>query len=210
MANFPGQEDELVFTLEHVKTLASAIRSEVFFCFTAFDPTSVADIARGLGKSAQTIHYHVNELVAAGLLIAVGERTKRSRTEKLYVHRAVLNFTGHPAHVDAEYRSEMAKGFNAITRSLARERAFAVQAVATDPELAVFLAYRQRLVRVSNAEKAQALRQHLHRCLEELESFHEPEGQYLIHCGIYQAPTISTSREAARNAKLSKAKKKAR
>lgn len=205
MANFPGQEDELYFSLEQVKTLASAIRSEVFFSFTAFDPTSVADVARGLGKSAQTVHYHVNELLQAGLLIAVGERTKRSRTEKLYVHQAVLNYTRHPAEVNAEYRAEMTKSFNAITRSMARERAYAVQAVVNDPSLAVFVAYRQRLVRVSSHEKALALRQHMHRCLEELEALHEPDGEFLVHCALYQAPTMSTSRAA--RMKKGKAKK---
>ncbi|HLO99686.1 MAG TPA: helix-turn-helix domain-containing protein, partial [Fimbriimonas sp.] len=86
---FPGQVERIDLTIEQVRVLSSEIRNEVFYSYQKREPRSVAEVANGLGKSAQTVHYHTNELADAGLLIAVEERKVRSRTEKLYVHAAL-------------------------------------------------------------------------------------------------------------------------
>ncbi|RYG27760.1 ArsR family transcriptional regulator, partial [bacterium] len=81
---FPGQVERVDFTFEQVECLTSPVRSAVFWAFTSHTPQSVADVAKGLGKSAQTVHYHVNGLLEVGLLVAVDTRQRGARTETLY------------------------------------------------------------------------------------------------------------------------------
>lgn len=62
---------------------------------------SVSDIAKEIGKSAQTVRYHVNALIELDLILVVDERKRRSRTENLYVRKAVESSTQVPrAHVN--------------------------------------------------------------------------------------------------------------
>jgi predicted transcriptional regulator len=84
----PNQIERLEINLEQMRGLSSTVRADVFWSFHAIAQKSVNDIAKELGKSAQTIHYHVNALIKLELLVPGETRKKRSRTEQLYVRRA--------------------------------------------------------------------------------------------------------------------------
>lgn len=210
MGKFPGQADKLVFSLEQIRTLTSSVRSEVFYSFSHHEPMSVADVARDLGKSAQTVHYHVNELVQAGLLIAVAERHRRSRIEKLYVQAALEVFSMNPAEASDEYRSLIIKGFNAITRAMARENAEGQKLIALDPQFNTLNAYRHSLVRVADFNKAKALKDKLYSVLQEISMNDDPNGKYTVRVSVNMSPNAATAREGrateAKKARKTKAK----
>lgn len=66
----------------------------------ALGPASVADLARELGRPADGLYYHVKALLAAGLLVAAGERGEGRRRETLYTTaspREVLRLLYDPA-----------------------------------------------------------------------------------------------------------------
>lgn len=181
------------FDLEQVRSLASPIRSEVFWSFRAHEPFSVAEVAKLLGKSAQTVHYHVNELVRVNLLIAVSERKQYARTEKLYVPRGVTNLS-RPASNTKEYRDEVVRGFAALARTMAKEHELANAAMDFDPDVSSWLMYRRALLRV-DATKMAALKKRLLEVIEDASLYDVgPEGT-MIHFSVYAAPTIGTSRE---------------
>lgn len=130
---FEGQAKVLVFDLEQVTAIASASRSEVFWTFSAEEPMAISDVAKILGKSAATVNYHTNALSKVKLLIAVGERQRVARREKLYV-RAAEAFYSKPHPMGDEYRRQVARGFEAILRSTARDRAALHRAISQAPE----------------------------------------------------------------------------
>lgn len=182
-----------------MKSLASPVRSEVFWTFNATEPFSVAEVARLLGKSAQTVHYHVNELSRVNLLIAVGERKQYARTEKLYVHRGMTNLSKSSRH-GREYRDEVVRGFAALARTMAKEYELAHQVMDVEPNVSDWLLYRRALLRVDPAKLA-ALRKRLREVVEDSSLYDVgPEGT-LINVSVYVAPTIGTSREWLRRAK---------
>lgn len=206
MVYFPGQAEKLVFSLDQLRTLTSSIRTEVFYAFSAYQPQSVSDVAKALGKSAQTVHYHVNELVSKNLLISVAERTRRSRTEKLYVHAALSNISKPLRDADEEYRTEIVKGFLALMRSISREGAEAHDVIAVDPNFSKAITNRQKLFRVSSLERAQELKQKLQRVLDEMVENDDPEGQYMVRVSLVMTPSAATSRTRLREKKKSRKK----
>lgn len=176
-----------------MRSLASPIRSEVFWSFRAHEPFSVAEVAKLLGKSAQTVHYHVNELVRVNLLIAVDERKQYARTEKLYVHRGITNLSTS-SHRDREYRDEVVRGFAALARSMAKEYELAHDAMEFEPNVTSWLLYRRAILRVDESKLA-AIRKRLRDVMEDAQLYDVgPEGT-MIHVSVYVAPTIGTSRE---------------
>lgn len=208
MVYFPGQAEKLVFSLDQLRTLTSSIRTEVFYAFSAYQPQSVSDVAKGLGKSAQTVHYHVNELVSNNLLIAVAERTRRSRTEKLYVHAALSNMSRPLREADDEYRTEIVKGFLALMRSIAREGAEAHDVIPVDPNYAKTITSRQKLFRVATLERAQQLKEKLQSVLEEMAEDDDPEGQFMVRVSLCMAPSSATSRQYMKEKTAKKSRKK--
>lgn len=181
------------FDLEQVRSLASPIRSEVFWSFRSHEPFSVSEVAKLLGKSAQTVHYHVNELVRVNLLIAVSERKQYARTEKLYVPRGVTNLS-RPASNTREYRDEVVRGFAALARTMAKEHELANAAMDFDPDVSEWMLYRRALLRV-DASKMAALKKRLREVMEDVSLYDVgPEGT-MIHISVYASPTIGTSRD---------------
>ncbi len=204
---FPGQSDRSIFTLEQAEALTSAIRSEVFWAFDAFEPHSAADVASALGKSAQTVHYHVHELVDVGLLIGVETRKRRARTETLYVHGS-LNFLGQGPKASAEYRACVRKGFTAITRAMAREEE-ALQDVydVPDDSISAFSAYRRESFRLS-PEQAAWLKSRLSEVLAEALNLEPSEDGTRVNVAIYMKPTQGESRRWRQRALAAQRKRK--
>jgi predicted ArsR family transcriptional regulator len=191
---YPGQSKRAVFTLDQVKALTSAIRSEVFWAFNPNEPLSAAEVASALAKSAQTVHYHVHELVGAGLLIGVETRKKRARTETLYVHSS-LDFVGQGPKAPKEYREHIRDGFAAITRAMVREEE-ALHRVfdADDASIAQFSAYRRASVRLS-PERAAYFKQRLYEVLTEMEAQAEDPQGIRVNAAVFMKPTQAESRQ---------------
>lgn len=189
---FPGQVERAEFDLAQVESLASPVRGEVFWAFAKEHPMSVAEVAAGLGKSAQTVHYHVNELVRIGLLIAVDTRRQGARTEKLFVHSAKV-FVSRGASAPREYRDHALRGFQAITRTMAREQEAIQRAIDVDPSIAAFGLYWRETVRLT-PERARELTKKLRATISEALEYDAGEEGTRVTVSVYMAPTIQESR----------------
>lgn len=180
------------FELEHVTAIASASRSEVFWAFDKDEPLSTKQVAAGLGKSAQTVRYHVNELVAIGLLLPVEVRKSRSRTEEAYVQSA-FEFRAKAPPVSQEYQEQMIRGFDSILRQMSRERAEMVRLMNVDPDLIRYLGYRRYTIRV-NPDNAKELRRRLVQLAEDARELETKEG-VRVHYTVYMSATASESQK---------------
>lgn len=189
---FPGQSETLIFTLEQVENLASYPRAEVFWAFTPDQPMSASEVAAGLGKSAQSVHYHVSPLIDRGLLIPVDTRKQRSRTETLYVH-AAKRFYGQGPNASEEYRRHISSGFQGITRAIAREHENLCKVIDKDPSYADFHAFRRSTIRVS-PEKAAELRQRMYELIRDATQYDVGEGGVRVNAIVYMGPVVSESR----------------
>jgi hypothetical protein len=200
-AFFPGQVAQIDYTLEHAECLASAPRADVFYAFSCDEPCSIAEVAAGLGKSANATTYHVNALVEVGLLIAAGERRRRSRTEKLYVHAARL-FVSQGATGSKEYREKAVEAFAATARSMIRQREAVNETFDFDAAFVPFV----MLGRFSQRASPERAKEFADRMVNLLREFSreapDPDG-VRINFLFNMSPTVGESRQA-----LAKYKKK--
>jgi DNA-binding transcriptional ArsR family regulator len=120
---FPGQVEVLHLELEHVRALASPVRSLVFWTFSDRVPKSISDVAREVGRSPQSVRYHVNSLHDLGLILAVDTRKRRSRTEELYVQKGLSTYD-RPPPVTPLYNRYRTRGFKLESRKMAKEMAY--------------------------------------------------------------------------------------
>jgi DNA-binding transcriptional ArsR family regulator len=199
---FSGQAEGAVLNYEQIQCLASPIRNEVFWAFTAHLPHSAADVAQQIGKSAQTVHYHVSQLLDAGLIIPVGERRRRARTETLYVW-AFKTFTHPGPAASKEFRDESVRAFSAVMRSIIREVETLHQVAEIDPELATAAAFRHGKVKVTR-KRALELKALLQKAIDEAKELEEDSPDALrFHILIYSGPTrgetLSLLRKAGRS-----------
>lgn len=192
MSMYPGQTAELILSLEQVKVLASAIRNQVFWAFTADEPVSTSDIARDLNKSAQTIHYHVNELATVGLIIPVAERKRRARVEKLYVRTGVrvfdLGAKGTP-----EYNFYRQKAFAAMMRTMTRESGYTYELMSHDSSVADYLVY-ERLVKRLTRKQAMEFQKKARELLNEIAKSPASPGDAQVHMVVSMRPSMAQSR----------------
>ncbi|MBS1713064.1 MAG: helix-turn-helix transcriptional regulator [Armatimonadetes bacterium] len=186
-----GQVDVLYFDQDQITAIASAVRSEIFWTFTWDEPMSARDIASAVGKSAQTVRYHINELVRVGLLLPVEHRKRRSRLEEAYVQAGISNLT-LPRPVPPEYQEQMNRGFDSMMRAVSKERALAGAVLNDGPELRPFARFIKSVVRLdaSNAEKAQAI---LSEALRQIEGLEQPDGTR-TNVWVYMSPSIGECR----------------
>ncbi len=75
----------LTLTTAQLKCLASPARNEVFAQLRALGEASVRDLGAAVGKSPETVHYHVKELVAANLAKEAYRRPGTKKPEAVYV-----------------------------------------------------------------------------------------------------------------------------
>lgn len=184
----------MYFDFQQVSAIASATRSEVFWAFNATDPQSVREVAKNLKKSPQTVRHHVNDLLDVGLLLPVGSRQRRSRTEELYV-TAAMEFRTELPPITTEYREMINKGFDSILRQMGRERSAAIRLEGTDEDLNRYLAYRRHTIRVSPEQSARVKKLLIDLC-EELRSFDEGEGVRVIF-SVYMSPPLGETKSIA-------------
>src|SRR5262245_32800359 len=67
-----------------IAALASPARLELVDSLHATGPTSIAELARLLGRRPNSLYYHVQLLQKLGLIVAVGERYAGRRREVVY------------------------------------------------------------------------------------------------------------------------------
>lgn len=189
--HWPGQVEQINMDLAQVTAIASVARSEVFRAFNAREPLSAAEIAAAIGKSAQTVRYHINELLKVGLIIAVETRKRRSRIEEAYVHKALESYSIRPPYPPG-YAEQLIRGFQAILRNMGRERSALIRLHEVDPELRDFGAYRYSTVRMTQ-ETAASTKARLLETLAEIAQIDEPDGQR-VNVSIYMSTTLGASR----------------
>lgn len=188
---WPGQVEQIEFDLAQVTAIASVARSEVFWAFGSDVPLSVADVARAIGKSAQTVRYHVNELLEVDLLMVAETRKRRSRIEEAYVHRALGNYTSKPPF-SKEYSRQMIRGYRALMRSMSAERAALIRLERVDPEMNVYDALRYWTLHLTPAGAAR-VKKRLYDIIAEIEDEEDPGG-IRVHVGTYMAAALSETR----------------
>lgn len=187
----PNQVEILEFSLEQVKALSSAIRAEVFWSFHQYNHKSVNDIAKEIGKSAQTVHYHTNALLDLGLIVATETRQKRSRTEQLYLRKARTAID--PATGVTElYNRYRVRGFKLETQRMCDETSHFFGMLERDPTLVKFAAFRKYRFTLTR-DRADKLRWDLVNLL--LEAFKEQtpveEGGVQVNTVVYMRPTVA-------------------
>ena len=187
---WPEQIGFGIYSLEQVKALSSAVRAEVYWSFAGEQPKSTLEIAQMLKRSPSTVRYHTNELIKAGLLIAVETRKRRSRTEEAYVHKIVEGFTAK-APWEPEYMEEVNRGFDSILRGMSRERRLAYEVSNLDHEFYNNIFYNRYTVRLTPQNIAK-LRKKLRDIMVEFDQLDDPKGMRM-QFSAYMAPDRSES-----------------
>ena len=67
-----------------IEAMISPLRQAIIDRIEALGPSSVADLARSLGRPADALYYHVHKLQQVGLLVETGSRSTARRDEALY------------------------------------------------------------------------------------------------------------------------------
>lgn len=173
------------------------MRSEVFWTYSATEPLAVQDVASRANRSKGSVHYHTNELVRAGLLIAAGDRKSRSRSEKLYV-RAGRSVFGKPPPLTDEYRYESGRGLEAILRSLARERKMLHRVWPHFPRIEEIALFRYLSLRLG-PDDAALLRRRMIDLMQEFAGRDSPGGVRIRFAAIVH-PDMGEMRKAHRTA----------
>jgi DNA-binding transcriptional ArsR family regulator len=67
-----------------LKAVVSPVRGTVYSMVAAFGPLSVREIAELIGAAPSSLYYHIERLVAVGLLVEAGARQIAKKPEQLY------------------------------------------------------------------------------------------------------------------------------
>lgn len=205
---YSDQVESLIFSLDQAELLASAQKAEVFWSFSPTEPRSINQIAKALGKSASATTYHVHELEEAGMLIVAGERKKRSRMEKLYLH-AAKNFFGQGHSASKEYREKAVAAFGAMARLMVRERQVVNDTFDFDIGLSRYMAF-GRFSQTVRPERAQEFAEKILKLIREFTSESPDEGGARISIVFNMSPTAGESRKRLEEFKKTRRKNESR
>jgi|GEM_PF-1441352 len=190
---YPGQVQTAFMTMEQIRTLSSVVRSEVFWTFSDREPMSSKEVAIAIDRSPPTVRYHVNELIKAGLLLAVETRKRRSRTEEAYVHSVRALFSGLPPH-EPEYEAEIHRGFAALLRAMERERRISFATLNLEPEQRFRQVFRRSYLKLT-PKQAGEFREKLLELLEEYSHLEEGPGAERLSAVLYLVPSIASTKK---------------
>src|SRR5579885_779259 len=73
---------------EELRALGTVVRQEIIDVARHLESFSVSDVAREMGRPADSLYFHMRILERAGLIVAAGERVTQRRPETLYRSRA--------------------------------------------------------------------------------------------------------------------------
>lgn len=186
----PNQIERLELNLEQMRCLSSTIRADVFWSFHAIDQKSVSDVATEVGKSAQTVHYHVNALVKIGLIVPGETRKRRSRIEQLYVRKARSSLDPSIGATEI-YNRYRHRAFKLETQRMAAEDSHFWGMMERDSDIINFAAFRKYRLMLTK-ERASKLRWDLVTLLMDAVADHTPasEGGIQVNSIIYMRPTV--------------------
>lgn len=82
----------VISTPRELKAMGTPLRQEILAALEDSEGSSVAELARAVGRSPQSLYYHLRALVSAGLLEVKETRATGKRPSAIYscVRRAVL------------------------------------------------------------------------------------------------------------------------
>lgn len=155
-----------------------------------YEPKSASDLAEEIGKTPQTVRYHLSSLLELGLIIAVATRQRRSRTETLYVHKARRSFS-RGIEGDAEYNRYVVRGFKLRTQMMVREAAYAYGWLEHDHESGAFIMHHYRHLTLTPA-RARRLKVDLMKLIDEAAFDQVPRsaGGAEVHTVAVMRPTL--------------------
>jgi len=94
-----------IYSEKELLALASSARQEIIDVLAQMGTVSVAELARTVGRPADTLYYHLRILKKAGLVIDCGSRVIQSRREALYRAR----------NLNIDYQAARQKNAGALT-----------------------------------------------------------------------------------------------
>lgn len=105
---------------DQLRAIASPARQRLVAGLEALGLASVRELATHLGRSSESLYFHLHKLIACGLVVDVGERVVGRRTERLYrlVARR-LRIAGDVS--DPEFCDALAETCRSITRAAERD-----------------------------------------------------------------------------------------
>jgi len=118
---------------EQLEAISLPIRTEIVECVACLGPCSVGDLSEIMGQKRPVLYFHVEKLVAAGLLLPDGERGEGRRREITYrtpgtpVYIIYDRDDPHNIELTTRYSKNL---FTQIQRQLAK--AFASRAAVTN------------------------------------------------------------------------------
>jgi len=187
----PGQVERIDYDIDQLRALTSAARYEVFWSIPTAEARSISEIAQALGRPASSVTYHVNELVQVGLLIQVGERKRRSRTEALYAPAAQRFFS--KTLDQPERRALIFQGMEAMMRSMGREAQGFFDVQGLDPELEGTLTFRRYSAKVTRQQLLEFNQKIVDLLLGLAQTERDEDGRY-VTLVYYTAPTLAETR----------------
>lgn len=198
---WPGQVEDLYYDLDQVRTLCSPIRSLVFWSLDSYEAKSATDVATEIGKTAQTVRYHLSALLKLDLIMPLTTRKKRSRTETLYVRKARRSLTR--ADAGQEYNRYIVRSIKLETQKIIREVAHFYGYREHDLPKRAFSGYRHFQMRLT-AERAKNLENDLRMLLQNAaESQDADDGDAAeVHAFSIIVPTLPQTRAWAKAAGL--------
>ena len=195
---FEGQVRSAFYTLEQIECLTSAIRGDIYSQFSDRTPMSVAEAAKAVGKSAQTVHYHVNELLDVNLIMPAGTRKSWARTETVYV-RSAINSVIDESRRDEAYVDAVIRRFKALARSLAREREAFHKAWLKNSSARELSLVRWEVLRLSDTGITEA-KKLITELRDTVREHQLSEGGHRVRFMTYLSPTVSESKEIVKRA----------
>jgi DNA-binding transcriptional ArsR family regulator len=113
------------------RAMNSAVRQQVLSTMRLLEPCSVGEIAARLGRQPETLYYHVDILLDAGLVRAAGSRPAGRRDEALY-EVACDRLQYHPTRRTPTFLRELRRGYSTTLRTTERRL---LEAVGVDGEV---------------------------------------------------------------------------
>ena len=105
----------IIHDVAQLRAIATAARHEIVAIMEELEEFSVGDLAAYLGRPAESIYYHVNNLVSVGLVLEVSTRVGNTRPEKLYALVGRRLFVDRECR-DPEYRAILKKSARSVVR----------------------------------------------------------------------------------------------
>lgn len=139
---FENQVPFLTMTEEHLRVLASSACSEVYTTILPTEPISIREIGTELNRSPASVGQHVTKLLDVGLIIPAGTRKRRSRTETLFVHKAITTRFPFDGHQSAQALQHYLERYKSYMRAAERQLETALKVYAKDHEYFDFITYK--------------------------------------------------------------------